>query len=459
MSLTFARFIEASGARPLADVPARFVPSTDSRTLQAGETFVCLRGQNFDGHDHIAQAVSRGAVAVVADDRAKAVATVPVVVVDDVKAAYLAGAAAARKAYGGQVIAVTGSTGKTTTKEFVTQILGTRRRVLATPLNENNELGVAKVCFQMDERSEIAVLEFGARHPGEIAQLVAIAKPDIGILTNVGEAHLEFFRDQEELARTKFALVSGGARAVLSAADAWSRMLAAQAGIDAHAMWVRLVGDPTMNGIMLEAGVPSGGKVAVTMAASHAFAGWRLFGEHHLRDALAAAAAAILAGLTFEDALAPLGELRLPAGRFQSHHAPCGATVVYDAYNASPSSMQHALRSFGDMPARRHIAVLGSMAELGAQAPRYHEEVGAAAARSGADMLYAGGEFAQAIAQGARDAGMAAEQVTVFSDNASALESLRRLVVAGDCVLLKGSRIQRLEEILEGLVGAGSLAS
>jgi len=462
MTLTFARFLEATGAcpQPGAKLPELFRPSTDSRTILAGEAFVCLRGENFDGHDFASQAVSRGASAVVVDDEKKAQGlVVPVIRVANTKAAYLAGAAAARKAFAGQVIAVTGSTGKTTTKEFIAQIIGARRRVLATPENENNELGVAKLCYRLDDSADVAVFEFGARHPGEIGELADIVKPDIGVLTNVGEAHLEFFRDQEELARTKFALVTQSAHAVCSAADAWSRMLAAESGIDAQVLWVRLVGDPMMAGIMLEAGVPKDAAVAVTMGASHAFAGWRLCGEHHLRDALAAAAAAILSGLSFEDALAPMGGLKLPPGRFETHHAPSGATIIYDAYNASPSSMTHALRSFAQVPGRRHVAVLGSMAELGTDALHHHEAVGAAAAQSGADLIYVGGPFAQALAKGARDAGVPADRVIAFADNAQALASLRELLVAGDCVLLKGSRVERLEEILEGLLGSGALAS
>jgi UDP-N-acetylmuramoyl-tripeptide--D-alanyl-D-alanine ligase len=462
MTLAFAKFLEVSGGDVIgakAALPEQFRPSTDSRAIGPGETFVCLRGERFDGHAYAAQAAGRGAVAIVADDvTGIGAASVPIVRVPDAKAAYLAGAAASRKAFAGTVVAITGSTGKTTTKEFAAQIIGSKRRVLATPQNENNELGVAKVCYRMDERSDVAVLEFGARHPGEIAQLVGIAKPDIGILTNIGEAHLEFFRGQEELARTKFALFGGGAKPVLSAGDVWSRMLAAEAGASAQVMWVRLVGDPIMAGIMLEAGVPSDGQVPVTLGASHAFAGWHLFGEHHLRDALAAAGAAILAGLSFEDALGVLGDLRLPAGRFETHRASSGATIIYDAYNASPSSMRQALASFAAIPANRHVAVLGSMAELGPDARRHHEAVGAAAAHMGADLIYAGGDFADAIAKGARDAGAAPDRVLIYPDNASALESLRRTITAGDCVLLKGSRVQHLEEILAGLLGSGALA-
>jgi UDP-N-acetylmuramoyl-tripeptide--D-alanyl-D-alanine ligase len=464
MSLPFTRFLEASGGRMLADahrLPLQFVPNTDSRALASGESFVCLRGPNFDGHDYIDRAVEQGAVAIVVDDAAKVPPDlrIPVIRVSDAKAAYLAGAAASRKAFSGQVIGVTGSSGKTTTKEFTAQIVSSRRRVLATPQNENNELGVAKICYRLNSEVDVAVIEFGARHPGEIAELVNIASPDIGILTNVGEAHLEFFPDQAELARTKFALFSKGARAVCTAADMWSRMLSAQAGQESSTLWVRLVGDQVMSGIMLEAGSPKDGHVAVTMGASAAFANWKLVGEHHLRDALLAAGAAILAGLTFEDALAQFGNLRLPPGRFEIHRGRAGATIVYDAYNANPSSMTNALDSFVQIQAERHIAVLGSMAELGQQSEAHHRSVGAAAARSGIDVLYVGGPLRAALAQGAREAGLAADRINEYSGNAQAAEMLSQMLALGDCVLLKGSRAEKMEEILERLVAAGALAS
>lgn len=464
MTLSFARFLEASVGRFIADaaaLPADFRPSTDSRTIERGEVFVCLHGPSFDGHDFIASALAKGASAVVVDDDAKVPRPVaaPVVRVADTKAAYLAGAAAARKTFGGQVIAVTGSNGKTTTKDFAAQILCKRRRVLATPQNENNELGVAKLCYRLDAGVDVAIVEFGARHRGEIAGLVELAAPDIGILTNVGEAHLEFFRDQGELARTKFALFSRGARPVCNAADSWSRMLAAEAKLDAAALWVRLVGDPSMSGIMLEAGTPRSGRVAVTFGASHAFAPWHLLGQHNLRDALLAAGAAILAGLSLDEAAERFGELRLPPGRFEIHALPGGVTIIYDAYNASPASMKHALQTFAELAATRHVAVLGSMAELGEGAAQHHEAVGAAAARCGVDVLYCGGAFAADMAAGARVAGMSPSAVFTFTDNADITQRLVHSLSGGDCVLLKGSRIQKMEEILSGLLGTRILAS
>jgi UDP-N-acetylmuramoyl-tripeptide--D-alanyl-D-alanine ligase len=464
MSLTFARFLEVSGGRFIADaatLPADFRPSTDSRTVQRGDVFLCLRGPDFDGHDFIAAAIERGAAAIVVDDDAKVPrpAAVPIVRVADAKAAYLAGATAARRAFGGQIIAITGSTGKTTTKEFAAQLIGRRRRVIASHANENNELGVAKLCYRLGADVDLAVVEFGARHPGEIAELVEIAAPEIGILTNIGEAHLEFFKDQDELARTKFALFGRGARPVCNAGDAWSRMLTAEAKLDAATLWTRLVGDPMMAGIMLEAGVPRDDQIAVTFGASHAFAQWRLPGEHNVRDALLAAGGAILAGLSFEETVEAFGDLRLPPGRFERHTLPGGAAVIYDAYNASPASMLQALQTFSAIGAVRHIAVLGSMAELGRDAIQHHRAVGAAAARCAVDALYCGGEFADEIARGATGAGMPAANVSTFADNREISDRLRRSLVAGDCVLLKGSRVQKMEEILNGLIAPGMLAS
>ncbi|MDQ6780935.1 MAG: Mur ligase family protein, partial [Candidatus Eremiobacteraeota bacterium] len=237
MPLSFTRFLGVSGGRFLADaqrMPALFIPSIDSRTIQAGETFVCLRGESFDGHAFIPAAVSRGCAAVVVDDDSTMPpgSGMPIIRVADAKAAYLAGAAATRRQFTGRLVAVTGSNGKTTTKDMAAQLIGRRRRVIATPANENNELGVAKLCYRLQDDVDVAVCEFGARHPGEIAQLVAIADPDIGVLTNIAEAHLEYFRDKEELARTKFAIFGHGAQPVCSAADAWTRMLVCEAALE-----------------------------------------------------------------------------------------------------------------------------------------------------------------------------------------------------------------------------------
>jgi len=464
--LTVERFARVSRARYEPEEASRdrrlnesaFDPSTDSRTLRPGETFVCLRGPNHDGHRYADVAVRRGAIAVVADDGASLPPGVDVSVlrVADTKRAYMAGAGEARSsAKRCTVVGVTGSVGKTTVKSMCAQLLRAQRTTLETRENENNELGVSKACYALDESTQVAVIEMGARAPGEIEELVDIAKPDIGVLTNVGEAHLEFYKDAEELARTKFALFSRGAKAVLNAADEWSRRLASGSDIEKSAVWVRLCGDPRTQGLSLEAGVPKDGVVPLTFGSSHALAPWRLVGEHHLRDALLAAAGAILAGMTFESAAELIGSLALPSGRFEQHVLASSAIVIYDAYNASPTSVASALRAFAEVPATRRIAVLGSMAELGVDAPTQHEVTGAAAARSGIDALYCGGAFAERLAAGARGGGMPSDRVSLFADNADVAALLREQIGAGDAVLLKGSRVQRMEEILAALLGDG----
>lgn len=458
--LRLSRFLEATGGRAAGasfDASSPFSPSTDSRTLRPGESFVALRGPAHDGHHYIGAALAAGAAALVVD-RADALppeCPVPGVIVDDTKTAYLRGAAVARRlATRTTLVGITGSAGKTTTKAFAAQLIGRARRVVATPMNENNELGVAKLCYALDDDVDVAIAEFGARHPGEIAQLVEIAAPDVGVLVNIAEAHLEFFADREELARTKFAIFGAGARPVCNAADEWTRRLAGESDIAQRALWVRLCGEPEMSGLTLEAGVPRDGRVALSLGASHAFAVWHLIGEHHLRDALLAAAAALQCGVRFEDAIEGFGDLRLPPGRFELHALPGGVSAVYDAYNASPTSMAHALRAFASLPARRRIAVLGSMAELGADAPAGHERTGAQAAQAGIDVLYCGGDHAALIARGALDAGMAPTAVHTYVTNAEVAQTLRDQLREGDAVLLKGSRVQRMEEILEALLVA-----
>jgi UDP-N-acetylmuramoyl-tripeptide--D-alanyl-D-alanine ligase len=461
--LALARFVEVSEGRVLpSGAPLEgstpFVPSTDSRTLRRGETFVALRGPNFDGHHYIGAAIAAGAAAVVVDEmqsRAleRGLVAIPIIAVADTKVAYLRGAAEARRyARRTIVVAITGSNGKTTTKAFAAQLLSRFRRVIATPMNENNELGVAKLCYALGDDVDVAIAEFGARHPGEIAELVAIAAPDVGVLVNVGAAHLEFFADQEELARTKFAIFGAGARAVCNAADEWTRRLAAESDLASRAMWVRLCGEPEAPGLTLEAGVPRDGRVPLSLGSSHVFASWHLLGEHHLRDALLAAGAALQCGLTFEEALDGFDDLHLPPGRFEMHELPSGATAVYDAYNASPTSMLAALRAFAQVPAQRHIAVLGSMAELGPDAVARHEATGADAAGAGMDVLYCGGDHAQALARGALAAGMPQTSAHTYVTNAEIAQTLKAELRADDALLLKGSRVQRMEEILAALL-------
>ncbi|MGZ3531457.1 MAG: Mur ligase family protein, partial [Vulcanimicrobiaceae bacterium] len=195
---------------------------TDTRTLKSGDTFLALRGEHFDGHTYVREALRRGAAALVIDEPLAQVDDVPTLLVSDTKRAYMALAEAVRQAYRGCVIAITGSAGKTTTKHLLAQLLSAQlgqSHVLVSPANENNEIGVSKLLLRADNRYQAIVAEMGARHYGEIAELVTIAHPHIGVLTNIGEAHLEIFGSRERLAQTKWGLFAEGAQAVLNAND------------------------------------------------------------------------------------------------------------------------------------------------------------------------------------------------------------------------------------------------
>ncbi len=463
-ALSFAGFAGAAGAAwrgPAIASSEPFLPSTDTRTIERGEAFIALRGPSFDGNAFAKAALARGCGALVLDNAAAVpeASPVPFMVVPDAKEAYLAGASAARRLSNARVVGITGSNGKTTTKAMTAQLIGSSFRTLATPQNENNELGVAKICYLLGDEVDVAIVEMGARHPGEIVQLVEIAVPDVGVLTNVGEAHLEYFDDREELARTKFAIFACGARSICNAGDEWTRMLAAESGIETDALWIRLAGDPAVSGRTLEAGVPKNGRVDVTFGALRATTEWHLAGEHHLRDALLAAGAALTCGMPFEEAVAGFGALHLPEGRFELHALPSGATCVYDAYNANPTSVAHALLAFSNLPARRRFAVLGSMAELGADVEAMHRSTGAAAARASLDALYCGGPYARALIDGAKTAGMPAKSILPYESNAQIAAELSRSLQPGDAVLLKGSRVQRMEEILQTLLAGEKTAS
>lgn len=430
--------------------------STDTRTLAAGDTFVALHGPNFDGHDYAAEAVRRGAAMLVVDRPERRVDGVATLVVRDTRAAYLAFATLARRRFSGRVLGITGSAGKTTTKAFATQLLGVKfgSRVLSTPGNENNEIGVSRLLLDAsDAEHEALVVEMGARHAGDIAELVEIARPDVGVLTNVGEAHLEIFGSRERLAETKWALFARGARAVLNADDAVSLARAPALGERPHWFAARAT----------DASPPSvAGKLTVLFG-SHRLAGFKngtleyerrvgvaVPGAHNRANLAAAAAAALELGVGIDALADATASLELPPGRYETFSMPGGWRLIYDAYNASASGTVAALDALSAEGARRAVAVLAGMAELGAESERLHEDVGAHAARCAAIVLV-GGEHAAALARGAQRGGMPRGAVVEIGSNAEAVRWLRANVRSGDVVLLKGSRKYRLEEIVEEL--------
>ena len=431
-------------------LPATIAVSTDTRAIRPSETFLALRGERFDGHRFVADAVARGASAVIVDDAAALPEGQAGIIVADTLAAYLALGGLARERVRGPVIAITGSTGKTTTKMFAVRALeAAGRRVTATPENENNEIGVAKFLLSLDNGDErVAIVEFGARKYRDLDALVRAARPDIGLLTNIGEAHLEIMGSRERLAETKWGLFASGARPVLNLADAASRERATELsqapvwfGIDAErpgdgarAVIVRLddllaIADGDIRALPLHVDVP---------------------GDYNRRNLAAALAAAWAVGVDPATVVGASPQFVLPHGRYERMRISGGPTVIYDAYNASMSGALATLATFARERAPRRIVVLGSMAELGAEAPAMHARVGAAAAAA-ADIVLVGGDFAGALADGARAGGLAPDALVMYRTNDEAIAWLREHAHSDDLVLLKGSRMYRMEQIVAGL--------
>jgi UDP-N-acetylmuramoyl-tripeptide--D-alanyl-D-alanine ligase len=457
MRLPLQLALEAASAKLVHEVraPSYLRLCTDTRRLEPGDTFLALRGERFDGHDFCGEAVARGAAMLVIDDERRCVPEAAAMIVDDTKAAYMALAGAARDLFDGRVIAITGSAGKTTTKAFVAQLLTEPYggRVLAAPRNENNEVGVSKLLLELsNSEHDVAIVEMGARHYGDIAALVGIARPHVGILTNIGEAHLEIMGSRERLEETKWALFVRGARAVLNAADAASRRRALTLSAPPH--WFA--------GELSSVESPDKFETLTAFAGStrlvHRRGGAtieldvdvRVPGAHNRANLAAAVAGCIELGVDLERLAGAIAGAQLPEGRYDRIPASGGIALIYDAYNANASGMLAALDAFAGEAASRRIAVLASMAELGGESKTLHERVGEHAAAL-VDVLLLRGEYAGDVARGAQRAGLDADRIVRVETNAQAAQWLRQHARADDVVLLKGSRKYKLEEIVEEL--------
>ena len=435
-------------------LPPRMRVSIDTRTIDRGDLYVALRGERFDGHDFVAEAVDKGAGCVLVDDPDTLVDGVPAIVVHDTKRAYMMLARSARARVDGTVVGVTGSAGKTTTKSFLRDLLNASgRSAIATPENENNEIGVSKFFLTLPERSDATlVVEMGMRHRGDIAALVDVAQPAIGILTNIGEAHLELLGTREAIAEAKWELFGNGARAILNVDDAASRARRHRLFEEPHYFGAGASRPPERGcaTIVRDARTVElykDGKLEKRLPIEARFPGM-----HNLANLAAAFAGALALGVDAEELAPMVATLTLPHGRYESVHLPGGARVIFDAYNASLSGTLATLEAFLAERARRRILVFGSMAELGEESPQMHHRVGVAAAQGGVDVILAGGRYGDDVVRGARDAQFRGELVR-YAENAEAAAWLQRHVASGDVILLKGSRMYHMEEIFEALQG------
>jgi UDP-N-acetylmuramoyl-tripeptide--D-alanyl-D-alanine ligase len=422
--------------------------STDSRTLQAGDLFVPLRGENFDGHKFIQQAAERGAVGAMVEEswRGNAPENFGLIRVAHTLVGYQTLAANYRASLPLKVIAITGSNGKTTTKDFVAATLARKFRVTKTEGNFNNHVGLPQTMLAANREDEIAVWEIGMNHPGEIAALAKLAAPDVAIITNVGVAHIEFMGSREAIAEEKGALaeaIASDGTLILNAEDAFTDSIAKRtaakiilAGIEKGSVRATEITQHS-----------TGSEFTILEGAHRCRAQLPVPGIHMVQNAMLAIAAGRVFGLSLEECAVGLASTPLTKARLQIREID-GIQFIDDSYNANPDSMKAALRTLVELDADgRRIAVLGEMGELGAESERGHREVGEAAAALRVDELIAVGGIGAAIARAAEKAGL--EKSIAVDSPKEAAELLERSAAPGDLVLIKGSRSARMERVLE----------
>ncbi len=435
----------------------------DTRSIRPGDLFVAIRGARHDAHEFLAAALSAGAAGLIVDETyATSTDTafdVPVLVVDDTTRALGALAAGHRQTFRGPVVAITGSNGKTTTKEMCHAILSVAGPSLKTQGNLNNEFGLPLTLLSRQPEHETAVVELGMNHRGEIARLTAIARPDVGVITNVGTAHIEYLGSRENIALEKGDLVAGLESSGVAVLNADDPLVAAQAGRSA-ARVVRYGLSDSADVRPRGARFDGDASFVYTLCAPLGEIEIRIagLGETTVINSLAAAAAAIATGAGLAQIAEGLGRFQAVHGRMESRRLPSGAHVIDDTYNANPQSVRAALESLARLKGKgRSIAVLGDMGELGETAPAAHRDAGRLAGELGTDFLYALGTRAEGIVAGAREAGMTADRAHIGRDHSDIGSRVAAQLRPDDWVLVKGSRAMQMEKVVEALLEGESI--
>ncbi|MDP9240032.1 MAG: UDP-N-acetylmuramoyl-tripeptide--D-alanyl-D-alanine ligase [Actinomycetota bacterium] len=460
IALSLAEVAAITGGR-LADAPDPGTTITggvvfDSRLAGVGDLFLALPGERSDGHHHAGAAVASGAVAVLATHPVG----VPAVVVDDVLAALsLLARGVLERLRQVTVVGITGSSGKTSTKDLIAQLLPLLGPTVAPPGSFNNELGHPYTVLLATPETRYLVLEYSARGLGHIAALCDVARPDVAVELNVGTAHIGEFGSAEIVAQAKAELVAGlrpDAVAVLNADD--PRVRAMAGSTEARVVLTGRAADADVRATDVR--LDERGRPSYTLHAAGEQAGVRLplFGEHAVANSLAAAAVAHELGLGLDDIAAALGEVRaVSRWRMEVSERADGVTVVNDAYNANPESMAAALRALAAMGgARRTWAVLGHMAELGERAGPEHDALGRLVNDLGIDRLVAVGPLAEGVHAGAVQTGRSEEESFQVPDIDAALRLLHAELRPGDVVLVKASRAAGLERLAQSLLEGGA---
>lgn len=451
-----AQAVTAMNGRLLQGSPEAEISgiSIDSRGAGPGQLFFALPGSRTDGHLHVGEAMDRGAAAAVISGQLPAAFDRPLIMVADTLQALQDLAGYYRRLFSAPVVAVTGSTGKTTTKDLIAGVLGASFRVLKTEGNQNNEIGLPLTLLRLDHECGAVVLELAMRGRGEIAALCRLSRPDIGVITNIGTTHMERLGSQRAIAAAKGELLEAlppGGCAVLNGEDPWQRRLARRCNCEA--LFYGRGGRYAVNARRIAVQGLRGAEFLLHTPRGDAPVRLPLPGRHNVSNALAAAAVGHRLGLLPEQIAGGLEAASLTGMRLEIRKGIGGSTVIDDTYNASPASVRAALQLLAEAPERgRTVAVLGDMYELGAEAAAEHRSVGEYAASLMVDHLCTVGELAREIARGAREAGQPESRITAFADKPETTAFIRDYVKSGDVILIKGSRGARMEEIVASLV-------
>jgi UDP-N-acetylmuramoyl-tripeptide--D-alanyl-D-alanine ligase len=426
--------------------------SIDSRTIKPGDLFLAFPGERVDGHDFLEQVFDQGAAAAVISHPVNFQSRAALIMVDDPLKALQDLAYYYRQLYNILVVAVTGSTGKTTTKDLIAGVLEQRFKVLKTSGNYNNEIGLPLTLLQLNHSHQIAVLEMAMRGRGQIAALCELSCPQVGVITNIGKTHLELLGSHEAIALAKGellqALPSDG-WAVLCGEDPWqvklSEMVSGEVifyGYSDHCtVSASQVVLDNLDGVEFNLSTPAGQRTCFLP----------LPGAHNVTNALAAAAVGHRFGLTLQEIAAGLQSASLTGMRLEVKEEKDGVMIIDDSYNASPSSTIAALRLLAESGGERTIAVLGDMYELGEETVDGHRQVGKEAVALQIDCLCTVGQLAREIAKGAINAGMDSDLIYVYQEKTEAVSFLRSYLQKGDVVLIKGSRGMKMEEIVAAI--------
>jgi UDP-N-acetylmuramoyl-tripeptide--D-alanyl-D-alanine ligase len=459
-TLRLEQVAELCEARLIRGEPGRLVGriSIDSRALGRGDCFVALRGPRFDGHEFVSDVARLGASAAVVSDPTRAMnspSALALLQVQDTLTALHKLATNYRRLMPPttRLIAVTGSCGKTTTKQLIASVLGERFNVVESSGNNNNRIGVPLNLLRLDTAHDYGVFELGTNHKGEIAELVAMVRPDIGVITNVGLGHVEFLGDEAGVAREKGALFevlprNGDGLAVINADDKWCHELRGRTNATVVTVGIDNFADIRASEIKINGDVKF--RLNIAKKREDVIVRLKTLGRHQVYNALQAAATGYFAGMDLDEIRVGLENAEFPRLRMEPITVD-GVRFVNDCYNANVVSMKAALQMIRETPCTgRKIAVLGDMLELGEWTQSAHSDIGAMAANCGLALLITVGQSARLIAQAAIEAGMETHRVLPLGTTAEAGETIRTLAQEGDFVLVKGSRRLQLERIVEG---------